>query len=146
MNVAEGEVQIISDPELLNAVTITAFKKNSNVTVDGTKYDYADTAEYKHGDLDEYTGEDGNAVVNLKDTTYNVYLDQYGYAIGVEEIDPADNYLFITGIDLNGSNLGNRTAEANAIFLDGTMDTIEINMTRSTLDTDGGNVNDVTPF
>ena len=140
VNVAEGEVQIISDPELMSNVTITAFKKGSNVTVDGTRYDYSDAAEYKHGDLDAYTGESGT--VNLKDTTYNVYLDQYGYAIGVEEVDPADNYLFITGIDLNGSNLGNRTAEANAIFLDGTMDTIEINMTRSTLDTDGGNVND----
>ena len=142
VTVAEGEVQTIADPELLSQVTITAFKKNSNVTVDGTRYDYSDAAEYKHGDLDAYTGEDGNAVVNLKETTYNVYLDQYGYAIGVEEVDPADNYLFITGIDLNGSNLGNRTAEANAIFLDGTMETIEINMTRSTLDTNGGNVND----
>lgn len=140
VTVAEGEVQTIADPELLSQVTITAFKKNSSVTVDGTRYDYSDAAEYKHGDLDDYTGE--NSAVNLKDTTYNVYLDQYGYAIGVEEVDPADNYLFITGIDLNGSNLGNRTAEANAIFLDGTMDTIEINMTRSTLDTDGGNVND----
>ena len=133
VNVAEGEVQIISDPELLNAVTITAFKKNSNVTVDGTKYDYADTAEYKHGDLDEYTGEDGNAVVNLKDTTYNVYLDQYGYAIGVEIVEAANQYLFLTGLDSSTSNLNSSTAKANVIFLDGSVQTVDINARKSVL-------------
>lgn len=33
---------------------------------------------------------------NMKDTTYNVYLDAYGYAIGVEVVEESSNYLFLT--------------------------------------------------
>ena len=131
VTVADGEVQTVAKAKVLSGVEITAFKKNSNVTVDGTKYSYSDTAEFEHGTLDNYTGE--TATINLKDATYNIYLDAYGYAIGVQEIDPADNYLFITGLDVEGSNLGNKTAKASAIFLDGTMKTIDVNLGKSTL-------------
>ena len=136
VNVAEGEIQIIADAEVLAETEITAFKKGSNVTADGEKYDYANTACYDTEVLDQYTS-NATGTVNLKDIFYNIYLDQYGYLIGVDEVEAADNYLFITGIDLKNSSLGNRTAEAAAIFLDGTMKTIQVNMTKSTLDTTG---------
>ena len=70
----------------------------------------------------------GNAIINLKDLTYNVYLDTYGNLIGVEEVDAVKNYVFITAIDLNDSNLVNGTADARAIFLDGTMEAIKIDL------------------
>ena len=136
VTVANGEVQTISDPETLSAVEITAFRQGKNLTVDGTKYDYATTTEYDCETLENYTTD--GVVTNLKDLTYNVYLDAYGYVIGVVEVDAVDNYVFLTGVDSNYSHLSSTTLKANAIFLDGTMDTIEINMRKSTLDIDHG--------
>ena len=126
VTVADGEIQTMADAEVLSGVEVSGFSLGSYVTVDGTKYDYADTAEYKHGDLDAYND------LNLKDVTYNVYLDSYGYLIGIEVVEEVNNYVFITGIDNNASNLGNRQADANAIFLDGSMSTIKVDLTRGT--------------
>ena len=42
--------------------------------------------------------------------------------------------MFITAIDLNDSNLVNGTADARAIFLDGTVDTIRVNMGKSAIE------------
>jgi hypothetical protein len=138
ITVADGEVQSFRPAEVLSAVTITSFKLNSNVTVDGTKYNYTTTAGYKAGDLGDYTT---TQITNLKDRAYNIYLDVYGNLIGVEEVEAVKNYVFITGIDLNGSNRHNQTADASAIFLDGTMDSIKVNMTKSEWkdDPDGSN-------
>ena len=148
VNVADGEIQIMQDAEIIAETEIDAFETGSNennpstpsrVEIDGTEYDFASAAEYDYTVMEYYTNST-TGTTNLKDTIYNVYLDQYGYAIGVEEVESADNYLFITGLDTNNSNLLNRTADANVIFLDGSMDTVEINMAKSTLNInkDGG--------
>ena len=135
VTVADGEVQdVLGQPEIIDSAEISSFRIDNHVTVDGTKYNFASSAEYDWETLNSWT--DGTGTVNMKDQTYDVYLDQYGYAIGVKVLDAVNNYLFITGIDLNSSNLNNRTADANVIFLDGTMDTVEINMTKSTLNID----------
>ena len=132
VTVADGAIQTVADPEVLSAVTITGFKKarGGNLTTGGTRYDYNDAAAYDDETLMVYTGEtsavDGSTVVNLEDNTYNVYLDQYGYVAGVEQIDAEKQYVFITGVDEDYSNLTNRNYDATAIFLDGTIDTIEI--------------------
>ena len=115
---------------------ITAFKKDTSVTADGTKYDYADTAEYNYEVLDNYTST--NNGTNLKDTTYNVYLDSYGYAIAVDQVETPKNYVFITGVDDSYSNLGTKNVKASAIFLDGTMKTIDITTSKG----DGENLTD----
>ena len=128
VTIADGEIRSMATPETLSGVEITSFKAGSNLTVDGTKYDYASTLSYDYESLEAYT--DGT-IINLKDMTYNVYLDQYGYAIGVVEVDVPDNYLFITGVNGNYDNLANVTYEANAIFLDGTMKTITIDSKKS---------------
>ena len=128
VTVADGEIQSIAKADVVADATITAFTKGSSVTVDGTKYGYADTAMYDPDVLDQYT----DSKVNLKDLTYNVYLDQYGYLIGVDLVEVPNNYVFITGVDTSNSNLSNKTADANAIFLDGTSKVIEVNMTKST--------------
>ena len=122
VTVADGEVQTIAKPEIVADAEISAFKIGSNVTVDGTKYDYSDSAEYDFEVLDQYT----DNKVNLKDLTYNVYLDQYGYAIGVDLVETPNNYVFITGIDSNYSAISSKTLDANAIFLDGTSKVIEV--------------------
>ncbi len=122
VTVADGEVQTLAKAEVVSDSEITAFKLGSSVTVDGTKYNYADTAEYDVEVLDQYT----DNKVNLKDLTYNVYLDEYGYLIGVDLVETPNNYVFITGIDTAYSNLSNKTLDASAIFIDGSMDVIEV--------------------
>ena len=142
VNVADGEIQIMQEAEVISNTEIDAFETDSNkgsagtpsrVEVDGTEYAFASAAEFDYTVMNYYTS---TGHTNLKDITYNVYLDQYGYAIGVEEVEGVDNYLFITGLDTNSSNLLNRTADANVIFLDGTMETVEINMAKSKIDTE----------
>ena len=130
VNVAEGEIKVLTKAEVVEDTEISSFKIGDNVTAEGTKYGFANTAMYDAEVLDYYTGI--NNTVNLKDTTYNIYLDQYGYLIGIEEVEAVKNYVFITGVDTGLSNLANKTADANAIFLDGTSEVIKVDMTKST--------------
>ena len=122
---ANDEIQTISDVETLANVEISKFStsgKATSVTVDGTKYDDSAKLAYDTQILDLYA----NSTQNLKDKTYNVYLDQYGYMIGVEEVEGVANYLFITGIDKSSSSLTTKNYAANAIFLDGTSKVIDV--------------------
>ena len=124
------EIESISDVEILSGVTITRFTSNdtgndkgtevSSVTADGTKYDASNTLTYEADTLNNYTNG------NLKDKTYNVYLDQYGYAIGVEEVEAANNYLFLTGINGGKDYLATANYDANVIFLDGTSEVVKV--------------------
>ena len=144
VNVADGAIQAIVDPEVLADTEITAFKNgyDGNLTVDGTKYNYSDAACYDGDTLTIYTSEDGQTI-NLKDTTYNVYLDQYGYVMGVEEVDPAENFVFVTGIDTKSSNLSNKTADVSVIFLDGTMKVVEVDTKKSSEELFDGSIKKV---
>ena len=139
--VAGGEVQTFVPAETIKDTEITSFKKGSNVTVGGTKYEFNAAAYYDNEALKVYTGEKNNDTINLKDTTYNVYLDTYGNLIGLEEVDAVDNYVFITGADENSSNLATKTTDANAIFLDGTSKVIEVSKTKG----DGIDNADISP-
>ena len=67
-------------------------------------------------------------------------LDAYGYMIGIEQNEDPDQYVFLTGIDGKNSNLSVRNADANVIFMDGNMDTVTVNMTKSDIDTTGKNL------
>ena len=129
VTVADGAVQSMVAPEILSDTTIANFRLQKYVTADGTQYDYADTVMYDEEVLDAYDD------ANMKDITYNVILDPYGYMIGIEQNEDPDQYVFLTGIDGNSSNLSVKTADANVIFLDGRMATIKVKMDKSDLDT-----------
>ena len=81
--------------------------------------------QYDDDVLDEYDDP------NMKDTTYNVYLDPYGNVIGVEIVEEPNQYLFLAGIDASSSNVMNKTLDANVIFMDGKAEGIEVNGTKS---------------
>ena len=131
---AQGEVVAIANPEILEDSTVTKFTRKNNdddndtvnnvskLTTGGTQYNAAAKAFYDPEVLNKYNAD------LLTDATYNVYLDQYGNFIGVDLYSGADNYVFITGYDLNRSNLTVTTADAGAIFLDGTMRQIEVDV------------------
>jgi len=94
----------------------------TKITVDGTNYDYNTNAWYKHNTLNDF---DANELVNK---TYTVYMDQFGYFIGVELYSGDNQYVFITGYDRTQSNITVSTSKAAAIFTDGTMQAIDVNV------------------
>ena len=136
---AQGEVVAIANPEILEDSTVTKFSQNNSVggdktrvegffsklTVDGTEYEASYKANYDDEVLNLYDA------TLLTDMSYNVYLDQYGYAIGVDLYEGEMNYVFITGYDRGQSHISIKTADAAAIFTDGTMDTITVNVTNT---------------
>ena len=136
VNVAETsnnkyEVAGISEPQVISNVELTKYSAQKYLVADGTQYDYAmmgkkdvNSARYGAACLDSY---DKDALKN----PYNLYLDAYGYVIGTEIADSADQYLFLTGYDRPMTHLGTKTAEAAAIFLDGTMTNIEVNVDKT---------------
>ena len=135
VTVADGSVQSMIKPEVLSEVTINAFKRDTWVNADGTQYDHATTARYDVEVLDQYDN------VNMKEVTYNVVLDKYGYLIGLELNEKANQYVFVTGTDYGESNLTAKNANVNVIFLDGTMDTIVVNTRDSVVDWKAGGKN-----
>ena len=123
-----GEVVTVNDVEVLEDSTITKFSTNtdglvSKVTTGGEEYKRNVKAYYDDDVLDIYNES------LLTDKTYNVYVDANGYFIGVSLFEGAKNYVFVTGYDLNHSNLSVKTADAAGIFLDGTMKQIKVNVT-----------------
>ena len=138
------ETVAISDPEILTGATVTKFSTDDDddvnpslfesLTADGTAYDASELALYNKDVLNLYDQD------LLTDMTYNVILDQYGYAIGVDLYEGDLNYVFITGYDRSGSHIAINTADAAAIFLDGTMDVIQVNVTNTNKNLDRANV------
>ena len=126
-NEDKGEVVILNDPDIMEESAITKFSKTektvaSKVTVGGTEYKASMRAFFSDDALNDYDQ------TLLTDKTYNVYMDRYGYFIGLELYEGAKNYVFITGFDRPTSNLSISTAKANGIFLDGTMQDITVNV------------------
>ena len=132
VTVANSEVQSIEEPDLLSAVTLSSFKKGTSVTSEGTVYDYSSTATYAEEVLDQY---DDN---NMKDTTYNLYLDAYGNMIGIDVVESESNYVFITGYESYSAILSAAKTEAGAIFMDGTMANITVKNAGKVFDTPAG--------
>ena len=81
--------------------------------------------------LDEYNSQ------LLSDMSYNIYMDRYDNVIGVDLHEGAKNYVFITGYDRGISHISTKTADAAAIFTDGTMDVITVNVTDTNKNIDG---------
>ena len=127
---AKLEVVDIAEPEAMLESTVTKFTTSnensrrypSKLTTGGNEYKKSNRAIYDADTLDLYDAD------LLARSTYNVYLDKYGYFIGVDLFEGEKQYVFVTGYDMKNSNLTIKTAEAAGIFLDGTMDTITVNV------------------
>ena len=130
VTVAAGKLQTVVKADVVEDTALSSFKVGKKVTADGTTYNYSSAAEYDVDVLDNYTGLSSNGV-NLKDKTYNLYLDTHGNLLGIDLVTAADNYVFIAGIDSNNSNLSAKNYDASAIFTDGTMKTITFKADKS---------------
>ena len=121
------QVVNVLDAEVMEDSTVTKWSSDedlvvSKLTTGGTQYDAAEKAYYDAKTLEKYDDQ------LLTDMSYNIYLDQYGYVIGVDLYEGTLNYVFITGYDLNKSNISVRTADAAAIFTDGSMKEITVDV------------------
>ena len=125
------EVAEIMEPEILTDSTITKFSTTkqgvegdvTKLTTGGNQYSNNVMAYYDDDVLNNYND---NLLTNA---SYNVYLDQNGYFVGVDLFEGDKNYVFVTGYDMNNSNLSVKTAQASGIFLDGTMKSMTVNVT-----------------
>ena len=132
LTIADGEVKTITPAETVKNVELDEFSRkdvDAYVVTGKTQYDFAKTgkASYSLGN-DVLTAYDDN---NLDDTTYNLYLDSYGYLIGIEKVDDDDQYVFITAYEKYSSYLTSKLTDANAIFADGTQKTIKVDLKKS---------------
>ncbi len=133
------EVKKVTDvPQVLTDVSVSKFSKNrddsyatagqitndrvTNIITDGTEYKNSFKSYYEYATLGDYNGQ------LLTDRTYDIYLDQYGYFIGAALHSGDDNYVFISAVDTKVTALGLRNADALGIFADGTMKTINVNV------------------
>mgnify|MGYP004513423235 CR=1 FL=1 len=131
VTVANGELQSVVKANVVEDTALDAFKHNDNVKAGGTTYKYSSAADYDFEVLDHYTGVGSDGKINLKDKTYNIYLDTHGNLLGIDLVTAADNYVFIAGVDTNGSNISSKNYDASAIFTDGTMKTIKYKSDKS---------------
>ncbi len=132
-------VVVISEPEILSDVKATQFSRSedenkgnynddptgervTSIVVDGTEYKNNRKAYYEEGTLYDYQQD------YLVNKTYDLYLDAYGNFIGAALHSGADQYVFIAGYDRPQSSIGVRTADAAAIFPDGSMEVIKVNV------------------
>ena len=135
VNRVSKEIQTIDDVEVMSDVTVTKFSKKNDdtsasqsstdrvtaLTTGGEEYKNNANAWYEAATLGDYNGD------LLTKKTYDVYLDQFGYFIGAALHSGEDQYVFIAAYDTNGSATGIRSADALAIFTDGTMKDIKVN-------------------
>jgi len=118
------EIVDVADPETQSDVKISKYSEESYVVTGGTQYDYAKRGIYKN-ELGAYTSG------SLKNHSYILYFDKYGYLAGVREFEGTKNYLFLAAYDGTGSHMGIKTFPGAAVFLDGTMDEIQIDVTET---------------
>ena len=132
VNIADGDVVIISDVETVEDVEITSYStdyddaaayttnKLTKLTADGEKYETAAKAFEDAEVLYDYK------VEALKDTTYDLFLDPYGYVIGARKVTADDQYVFVAGYERSSSYLAKAIDKALVIFTDGTMETVNM--------------------
>ncbi len=142
VTIAKGDVMTVTPVETVKDVAITSYStdyadadkkdeyKLTKLTAGGNKYETAKKAFEDAEVLYDYN------VEQLDDATFDLYLDQYGYLIGIEEVNGDDQYVFITAYEKYSSFLTRKLTDANAIFADGTQKTIKVDLKKSFENTD----------
>ena len=117
------EVQSITDPQVVSEVEITAYSTYGkdyenkaymmkSVTADGEKYNASEDSSWQAEFMYNYT------LSQMKDHTWNVYLDQYGYVLGLENVEATTNYAFLVGYQSGSDVLATAIDKALVITID----------------------------
>ena len=130
------EIKSIEDPEIVSDVELSSYSVYGGdvakkaymmkaVTAAGTKYSASEDAAWEAKYLYDYD------LTQLKDYTWNIYLDNYGYALGLENVEASTNYAFLVGYESGSSVLAKTIDKALVIRVnddetDAVLETVEI--------------------
>ena len=123
------KVQSVSPATVVPGVTVTEYKTGetgSVTTGDKKTYDYAYTFGGDTGALGYADFQDGSGY-DFENGEYDLYLDQYGYVVGVEKVSGSssmDDYLFVKDAAKVGWDI-----QAKVVFMDGTSKTVQVSKT-----------------
>lgn len=128
-NGSDYEVKGVSFPTVIENATVSSARANDYVVADGTKYVYSTVSQAAA------SGALGQSLMagtsySINDDGYNLYLDSYGYVVGVEGYDAGvnlDDYLFVKQVSTNGFDV-----IVKALFMDGTTKTVVVDKIGST--------------
>ena len=117
-------VKAVSAPTIVKNVVVSVARATDYVTAGGTKYEYSAVAKASGSGALGQSLMAGSSSYDINGDGYNLYLDAYGYVVGVEGYDAGvnlDDYLFVKQVSTNGfDNI------AKALFADGTTKTITV--------------------
>ena len=106
---AGGEVQSVALAEMVSG-TVSSYTADKSLTIGNTTYKYA----AKHAGVSLSAKSD-----------YNIYLDQYGYAIYVDEQEfVSSDYAYVLAVEGQGQDAF-KTNRAKLVFTDGTTKVVE---------------------
>ena len=114
VTVAEDEIQTVQPATVITG-EVTAYTSTTSVTVDGTRYYYSKTFN------DAVTGD--GIEYNLNDE-YMLVLDENDYVLYSDGADGVNSYVLLSRVARAGSISDD--LEAYAYFLNGTVDTIDL--------------------
>lgn len=120
-----GNEKAQATPVTTPAAAETTFFNNGYAVVGGAQKVFNKTVELD----EELRGYDD--VTKSLDSTYMLAYDELGYVVRAKIENAKVNYVFIAGLDTGTSNLGAKTADAFAIFADGTSANIKVNLSKS---------------
>ena len=132
------EIQSIEDVKVVSDVTVASYTttkddtKNNNdntyrldtLNADGTKYDTSKKTFFDASKLYNYN----NSLQQLKDATYNLYLDNYDNVLGIKEVKASDQYVFVVGYQFGSSVLAKAIDKALLITTEGEMKTANVKL------------------
>ena len=140
MTISDGVVKTVAPVEVMSDVTVTAARDNDYVTVDGQRYKYNGAVKESADALGDNFITDADEY-DLGNGSYNLYLDSYGYVLGVEEAEGEANvkdYLIATA---DGTSNG-YDAILKVMFMDGTKKTITVTKVGDDKASDASNIDD----
>ena len=125
-------VETVEEAEIVTDISISNYTINKEDTIDnktyhlsslttgGVTYNTAAKAYYDAEVLYNYNDDRQQ----LKNCVYELYLDNYGNVLGIEQIVAADNYVFVAGYEVGSSYLAQAIDKALIITTDGEMKTV----------------------
>ena len=129
------EIQSIEDVKVVSDVTVASYTTTKDNTAndyyrldtlnaDGTKYDTSMKTFFDASKLYNYN----NSLQQLKDATYNLYLDNYDNVLGIKEVKASDQYVFVVGYQFGSSVLAKAIDKALLITTEGEMKTANVKL------------------
>ena len=129
------EIQSIEDVKVVSDVTVASYTTTKDNTAndyyrldtlnaDGTKYDTSKKTFFDASKLYNYN----NSLQQLKDATYNLYLDNYDNVLGIKEVKASDQYVFVVGYQFGSSVLAKAIDKALLITTEGEMKTANVKL------------------